>query len=153
MKNNLTPTPAAKQDFYFADLHAQSFIIFFLVCFLNSNLFAQTNEQLLQIKSKTNVATLQQLSVDFGTYASQRRALAEQWAIANGFPVDGITPDGREFYLVDFDSINGLQYIETNNLNSAKTISTDKILAGGTSALNLSGSGITLSMWGWWVGL
>lgn len=118
-------------------------MIFF--CLLNLNLLAQTDAQRLVIKSKTNIAALQQLSIDFGSFASQRRAIAVQWATQYGFPVDGITPDGVEFFIIDYDSINGPLYIGTNNLNASKTISTAKVLTGGTSGLNLSGSGIVLS--------
>lgn len=118
-------------------------MIFF--CLLNLNLLAQTDAQRLVIKSKTNIAALQQLSIDFGSFASQRRAIAVEWATQHGFPVDGITPDGVEFFIIDYDSINGPLYIGTNNLNASKTISTSKVLTGGTSGLNLSGSGIVLS--------
>ena len=126
MKKNLITTTADTQKIPFAlfsaNSHVLSFIIF--VCLINSNLFAQTNEQRLQIKSKTNVAALQQLAIDLGNFASQRRAIAEQWAIAHGFPLSGVKPDGQEFLLVDLDTINGIpQYIGTTNLNSAKTIS------------------------------
>lgn len=120
----------------------------FLLTFISSTcLFSQTAVQRQQIISKTNVAALQQMSIAFGNYTFQRRSLAEQWAIANGFPISGITPDGVEFFIVDFDSIRGPEYIATNNINSASTISTNKVLVGGVSGLNLSGSGITMAMW------
>lgn len=124
-----------------------SSVIFVLIGLINFNLLAQTEAQRLQIKSKTNVAALQQMAIDFGNYATQRKMIADQWAIANGLPLSGETPDGSVFLLIDYDSISGPQYIVTNNINSAQTISTDKVLVGGTSGLNLSGSGITLSMW------
>ena len=43
---------------------------------------------------------------------------------------------------------NGIPvYFITNNLNAAKTVSTNKVWSGGSAGLNLSGSGITLREW------
>ena len=109
--------------------------------------FAQTNAQKLQIQAATNLAALNQMAVTSKNIATQEKQLAEQWAIANGYPVKGVT-DGVFFEIQKLDAVSGMpQYYITNNLNSAKTISTNKVWSGGGANLNLSGFGYTIGEW------
>lgn len=118
------------------------------VLFSSKILFSQTAEQRQQIISKTNVAALQQISSVQGGIARGKRIAAEQWAISHQIPVSGVNENGQEFHIYDYDSISQTPlYLATTNLNSAKTISTDKLWNIGTSGLNLSGNNITITMW------
>lgn len=56
-------------------------------------------------------------------------------------------PSGLLIETTDLEN-NGLPLVyATANLNAAKTISTNKVWAGGTSGLSLNGNGITLGIW------
>jgi len=112
---------------------------------LTSNVTGQTQAQKLQIQSETNVVHLNQLAADFSATAIQEKAAAEQWAIANGFPIRGTTPDGSYFEIQSI--VNGPAYYITNNINAANTIATNKVWSGGGAGLNLSGLGYTIGEW------
>lgn len=148
MRKKPTTSTARMTNLYFADSNPLSLALLVLFCMVSSFLSAQTIEQRNFIKSQTNVAALQQMSTVDGGIARERRITAEQWAIANGIPVSGVNENGQEFRIIDYDSISQAPiYIATTNLNSANTISTNKLWNTGTSGLNLSGSNITITMW------
>lgn len=110
----------------------------FGVLFLSNN-YAQPHDQqqraFLQDFSKRN-------SVQF----HKDRQLAELIAIKIGIPIRKTWVDGRIIELQKIE--NGIpKYYETNNLNSANTISTDKVWPGGTSGLFLSGKDVVLGIW------
>jgi hypothetical protein len=137
-----------KRIFTFFSFKTQSLFLLFAFFVFFSEAIAQTNEQLQYIKTKTNVAALQQLSAVSGGNARARRLLAEQWSVTNGIAISGINERGQEFLLQDYDPLSQTPfYIATTNVNSSKTISTDQLLSTGSSGFNLSGSQITITMW------
>ncbi len=75
-----------------------------------------------------------------------RRAVAESIAAVNRIPIRSDLPDGRTFELQAF--VNGVpRAFTTMNLNSARTISTDKVWPGGGYGFSLSGSTEVLGEW------
>ncbi|PCH91815.1 MAG: hypothetical protein COB85_08740 [Bacteroidetes bacterium] len=114
---------------------------------INKTVFAQTNAQRLEIQAATNIAVLTQLSTDFQSVSTQEKILAEQWATDNGFPIKGVV-DGSFWEIQKLDGNSGIpQYYITNNLNAAKTISTNNVWSGGSAGLNLSGLNMTIGEW------
>jgi hypothetical protein len=74
------------------------------------------------------------------------KAQADSLARAQGLPVRVERPDGTIFEIQRFDG-NVPAYYKTENLNSAKTISTNKLWSGAGFGYSLSGSGILLGEW------
>lgn len=73
-----------------------------------------------------------------------RGQAARDRANALGLQWRGETPDGRKWSIERFEG--GVpQYISTNNVTAAKTISTDKVWNG--TSLSLTGAGATIGMW------
>jgi len=114
---------------------------------LTSNVvFGQTQAQIQQIQSRSNINVLNQLAARFDSSYNQQRALAEQWAIDNGLPISKTLPDGSYIEIQGFENGRAIYYT-TYNLNAAKTVSTDKVWLGGGAGLNLDGSGYTMGVW------
>jgi hypothetical protein len=75
-----------------------------------------------------------------------QRAEAESLALARNLPIRVEKPDGTTFELQRFE--NGIpKYYITDNLNAAKTISTNKVWSGGGYGLSLTGNGVLLGEW------
>ena len=74
------------------------------------------------------------------------KAKAVEWANRNGYPVTQ-EKDGTFIEIQYIDENNRPQYYGTDNATAAATISTNKVYAGGEAGLNLSGSGISVSVW------
>jgi len=91
--------------------------------------------------------------MDLKEYAKQRslqwqsqRAYAESVAILKHMPIRIDRKDGTTFELQRFE--NGIPlYYKTDNLNAAKTLSTNKVWPGGGAGFPLTGEGITLGEW------
>lgn len=77
---------------------------------------------------------------------SIRKAQAVEWANRNGIPVT-FEKDGSFFEIQYIDENGRPQYYKTDNVNSAATISTNKVYSGGGAGLSLTGSGITVREW------
>ena len=91
-------------------------------------------------------AQLQELSGRLRRQWESGRAEAESLAVRRHFPVRADRAGGSTFELQRLR--NGIpQYYTTDNLNAAKTISTDNVWPGGGFGYSLSGSGITLGEW------
>ncbi len=89
---------------------------------------------------------LESLADEFDLRWRVERAEAESIATALGMPIRSIAPDGTVRELKRF--LNGSpMYNKTDNVNSSKTISTDKVYPGGGAGYNLTGSGIVLGEW------
>lgn len=89
---------------------------------------------------------LNELSRQFDQQWKKQRAVAESVANVQKMPVRVDRADGSTFELQRIE--NGLpRYYLTENINAAKTISTDKVWPTGGFGFSLSGSGITLGEW------
>ena len=112
-----------------------SFLITFF--FLTSITFSQTEEQ-------------QKILRDFAEHKSveyyHKKREADSLAKLYGIAIRGETPGGAIYELQYFENGHPVYYI-TNNLNAAKTVSTDKVWPGGGAGLNLTGQGEILGIW------
>jgi hypothetical protein len=74
------------------------------------------------------------------------RTYAESVAVATGLPIKKILPDGSAIELQRIE--NGIpMYYMTENINAARTISTDRVWPGGSGGFSLTGNGDTLGIW------
>ena len=118
-------------------------LLTFLVAIIS--ILATTNVSMAQFE--TNVEELLKISKEKAIEYEQKRAEAEEYARINNLPVTFTTDDGI-FFELQYISEEGVpMYYKTDNRNAAKTISTDKVYAGGGAGLSLDGTGQTPREW------
>ncbi|MBI5216674.1 MAG: S8 family serine peptidase [Ignavibacteriae bacterium] len=89
---------------------------------------------------------LEQFSIEKANQWQKDRLVAESIATKLKMPVRAERKDGSTFELQRFE--NGRPVIfKTDNINAAKTISTNKVQPGGSSGYNLTGATDTLGEW------
>lgn len=117
-----------------------TFRILFLVNYILvfSNISAQIS---------TNVEELMRISEKEATDYQIKRAYAEEFAKENNIPVMYENDKGVFFELQKISEEGIPMYYKTDNRNSAKTISTDKVYSGGGSGLSLDGTGMVPREW------
>jgi hypothetical protein len=130
-------------------MKANKFLL--LICFsvmaTFGNLGAQTAAETAAILSETNVPELQQLSTTLGQRYAVEHEIALRVAKEKGWVIRAVRPDGAVMELQVLNSRGNPLYYTTNNLNAAKTVSTNKVWSGGGLGLNLAGAGMTLREW------
>lgn len=108
----------------------------------------QTHEKARQeVLRQTNVQDLNRLSSEWKERAKEERALAHQKALENGWPIRFEDESGNVIELIRLDETGYPEYYTTDNLNAAKSISTNEVWAGGSAGTNLGGSGMTIGVW------
>ncbi|MBC8320806.1 MAG: S8 family serine peptidase [Bacteroidetes bacterium] len=95
----------------------------------------------------TNTEALLKYSKEKAVESIERRAQAEVYAKQNDLLVTFENDKGVLFELQYINEDGIPMYYKTDNRNSAKTISTDKVYPGGGAGLNLDGTGITPREW------
>lgn len=105
---------------------------------LSSSFYAQMTEQQRKY--------LMDYSKAKGELYKAQRAEAESLAKAMGIPIKRVASDGTVMELQRFEGGIPLVYA-TDNLNAAKTISTNKVWSGGGFGFSLSGTGQILHIW------
>ena len=128
-----------------------SLLMFFLGGFILSSsvnpLYSQNQQDVQNIRQATNTAELKIFSKKLQLQSERKRFQAAEQAIKKGWMLKKSWEDGTCVELKELGR-NGIPvYFLTNNLNAAKTVSTNKVWNGGAAGLNLSGSGITLREW------
>lgn len=119
-------------------------IIVLLILCLTYNLFGQTTvleRQRKQILSKTDTTSLQNFAQSLKIEYSAKRNEVINWAKKNGCLVKG-----KGFELQEIRDGKPIYYV-INNRDAAQTVSTDIIWSGGSSGLNLDGTGIYFAIW------
>jgi hypothetical protein len=97
-------------------------------------------------QNKSNIEKLQQLSQEFKETQTKQKAEAVSKAKALGITIYEEEKDGQTIELQSF--VNGMpRYYVTDNINAAKTLSTNQVWTGGLAGLNLTGLGQTLGEW------
>ncbi len=86
------------------------------------------------------------MATDFDLRWRLERAEAESIATILGMPIRSIGSDGTVRELKRFHQGRPFYYL-TDNVNAAKTISTDKVYPGGIAGYLLTGVGVTLGEW------
>ncbi len=113
-------------------IHSNQIVVLLLIWSFSVVAFSQ--QSLLKISADKKIEWL------------KNRAIAESVAVANQFPVRLERKDGTVIELQRM--VNGMpKYYKTDNLSSAKTMSTIKVWPGGTSNLGLTGALDTLAEW------
>ena len=98
-------------------------------------------------QSQTNMERLQQLAETFHQRYLADKEFAIQMAQQNGWPIVKTGEDGTIMEIQRID-INGIPiYYSTDNLNAAKTVSTNQVWSGGRAGLNLTGVGVPIAEW------
>lgn len=127
-------------------------IFIFLLCAIFAVMFsntlygqldqlAQQEKARQQILSKTDTLALKRLGSEFEQRYKKNKASAIEWAKKKGYLIKG---EGVELQGLQ----NGIpRYFTTNNSVAAKTVSTDKVMPGGSLGLNLEGQGIKIGIW------
>ena len=115
------------------------------ILFLGFNVLNAQNRGVNPEKNQEKEKLLK-LAGEFQKKYKIQRAKVEQVAKENGWSIREESDDGvREIQYIDK---NGMpQYYITNNLNAARTINTDDLWSGGSSGLNLDGSGFLIGEW------
>ncbi len=95
----------------------------------------------------TNTEALLEFSREKAIESTERRAQAEEYAKQHDIPVTFENDKGVFFELQYISEDDIPMYYKTDNRNSAKTISTNKVYPGGGAGLSLDGTGITPRQW------
>ncbi len=112
-------------------------LILVLVC---STMLVNTQAQV-----RSRVAKLRSFAAQRSQEFKQRKAEAVHLANERSIPL--FIKTKTTFMELQYFDGDMPVYYQTSNANAAKTISTDKVLPGGSSGLNLDGSGITIREW------
>ncbi|MBF8150754.1 S8 family serine peptidase [Winogradskyella sp. F6397] len=110
-----------------------------LALFLSLELFSQNQKDREIIISHTNVEKLNQISEEF-------LAIQDQFLDREILEIL-ITDQGDKKYFSHFDTTGNPVYYSLENESSAISSKVDLIRTGGTSGLNLDGSGIEFGLW------
>ncbi len=90
---------------------------------------------------------LDRLAERLETRGRQDRAQAERLARGAGLPVRRELPNGRVIEIRRFAPGRPPLYLITNNVGAADTISTDELWPGGTTGIDIYGTGMTVGEW------
>lgn len=97
-------------------------------------------------QSTDQAEELRRLAVQLKASSMEARARAESLALRTGMPIRTVYEDGGIIELQRIE--NGMPvYYMTENLNAARSVSSDKVWPGGSGGMSLTGSGITLGVW------
>ena len=92
------------------------------------------------------VRDLEDLAQEFAQEFNSGKVAAINKAIAKGWPIMGKN-NGQSYELMEL-ALNGMPvYYVTDNINSARTISTDNVWPGGDGQYFLTGQGMTVGIW------
>lgn len=100
-----------------------------------------------QILKQTNIQILDSLAKTWKEQAEAERAIAHRVANEKGWPILQEDREGNVIELIRLDETGMPEYYITDNLNAARTLSTDEVWAGGSVGTSLSGSGLTIGIW------
>ncbi|MCX6243371.1 MAG: S8 family serine peptidase [Bacteroidetes bacterium] len=108
---------------------------------------AQDSLDLVKISGATNVDALKNYSIFLKNNAELKKSQAYEAALQKGWMTTKTGEDGSGVGLKELDKTGKPVYLYTGNLNSAKTVSSNKVWTGGGLGFNLTGAGITLREW------
>lgn len=98
------------------------------------------------ILAQTFVKDLNQLSLDFEENFIEQKSVALLKAQKKGWPIKGKN-NGQSYELIELTTNGRPVYYVTENINSARTVSTDKVWPGGDGQYFLTGQGMTVGVW------
>jgi hypothetical protein len=94
----------------------------------------------------TRTLILNGLWQDFTTKYSLEKVKAEKWATDLGLATLRVFENGKIMQILHFSNNRPL-FMETDNYNSALTVSTNRVWPGGSAGSNLDGAGINIGQW------
>lgn len=97
-----------------------------------------------QALRKTNVPELRRLSSTFEQQFRRQYNQAVQAALSKGWPVRQEFADGKVIEIRELLPSGRPLYVQTLNLNAAKTVSTSRVWPGGGGGFHLTGDGIII---------
>jgi len=115
-------------------------LIFVLLMMISATGFAQAPQG-------TNVARLIELARELKERRQLQKAEAIEKAIVMDWPIRQKLEDGGVMELQRLDENGNPVYYITDNLDAARTLSSDDVWAGGSAGLSLDGSGIIIGEW------
>lgn len=118
-----------------------------LLCCVFFSASAQTAQQIDSILAASDTAMITQLALEYDSTWTKDHGDALLLAATNSYDTNATVLDTTywEIQWITADSIP--QYHTTTNLTAARSISTDRVRAGGSAGLSLDGSGIRLGEW------
>jgi hypothetical protein len=122
------------------------FAILFIFFIFRTGL-AQTPAELTRILGQTDVTAVRMLGASLDQKHSANHELALKLAGEKGWVIRSVAPDGKVMELQGVNEHGIPLYYTTDNLNAAKTVSTNKVWSGGGLGLSLSGTGMILREW------
>ena len=120
-----------------------TFVILLILFFFHSKSIAQNEIDRLYIIEKTNTKILTEIAEKSSNYYSE---LLNK-ALTNGVPLELLNEKNEKGYLSGFDINGSPVYDFDDNLNAAKSSQIDEIWVGGSTGLDLNGSGIEIGHW------
>lgn len=95
----------------------------------------------------TSKSSLKKLSAQLKSRAQSAQRHAQNVARRSGLPVRKELPDGTVIEIQRISPAGRPIFYITNNVGAADTVSTDELWPGGSTGLNLDGSGMTVGEW------
>ena len=120
-------------------------LLAFVMLFGFSMSFAQSRKADPQIQKKKE--QLLKLAQEFKQEYNVRKAEAVRIANEKGWAITETTSDSGLMEIQYIDESGMPQYYVTTNLNAARTVNTDDLWTGGSSGLNLDGTGFLIGEW------
>ena len=115
-----------------------------LSLFFLTFLFSQSSDQIAKMMPDINVVALHEISVSEKQNSIINKSDAINWAKVNNYPIKG-SIGSKQYEIKDIINNRPL-YFATQNINAAKSISTDKVWPG-NSTYSLTGNNIILGEW------
>jgi len=109
--------------------------------FMSQSSSPKRNTELLKRRS-----SMQKRALEIKALRTRQKKEAVAYAKSKNMIVRQVMPDNRVIEIQRFENNHPIYY-QTLNLNSAKTISADRVWPGGSTDFNLSGNGIALAIW------
>jgi hypothetical protein len=102
--------------------------------------------RIAQAQEETNIPALTSLAARASVRAAVEKRQAEAWARQHGLPVRQKLPNGAIIEIMAIRHGVPIYYV-TYGLESADSLSVDELWPGGSTGLNLTGTGIRLGIW------
>lgn len=101
---------------------------------------------LARAQEETNIPALTSLAARASLRAAVERQQAEEWAKQRGMPVRKKLPNGAVLEIIALR--DGVPvYVITKGYEAADSLGVDELWPGGSTGLNLTGTGVTLGVW------
>lgn len=97
-------------------------------------------------QEETNIPALTSLAARASLRAAVEKREAEAWARQRGLPVRRKLPNGATMEIMAVRNGTPIYYV-TRGLEAADSLSVDELWPGGSTGLNLTGTGVTLGVW------